>query len=124
MFGGIDGKQVIVVEHHQSEKLSAALGLRAVGKGNTLCDRHVVGVVAHRLKIFKIAVLEFVGTFELGFILFVVFIYSLKEHEVSIFDAVLVGQTIVEIGAAAAVVVGRQVEAHLDKASLAQVDGV
>ena len=113
----IDSKQVIVVEHHQGIELIAFCGLRAVGKGNTLCECHVV--VAHHL---KIAVAEFVGTFERGCI-FIVF-SPLKEHEVSIFDAVLVGQTIVEIGAAAAVVVGRQVEAHLDKASLAQVDGV
>lgn len=120
---GVDSKQVIVVEHHQGVELIAGLGLRVVGKGNTLCDRHVVGVVAYRLKIAKIAVLEFVGTSERGFI-FTFLVLPLKEHEVSVLDAVLVCQTIVERGAAAAVVVGRQVEAHLDKASLAQVDGV
>ena len=116
--GGIDGKQTIVVEHNQGVELIAGLGLRVVGKGNTLCERHVVGVVAHLL---KIAVAECVGTFDRGCIFIVA---PLKEHEVSVFDAVLVVQTIVECGAAAAVVVGRQVEAHLDKASLAQVDGV
>ena len=92
---GIDSKQAIVVEHHQGIELIAFCGLRVVGKDNTLCERYVV--VAHHL---KIAVAEFVGTFERGCI-FVVF-SPLKEHEVSVLDAVLVGQTIVERGAAAA----------------------